>query len=117
MGLGRLEHARAHASEAAELARELHSASWIRKTHQLLLQLGSEAGRSSTAIAKSREGELSQRELEVLSLLKSELSGPDIARTLVVSLNTVHYHTKNIYRKLGARTRLEAIQRAKELGL
>jgi LuxR family maltose regulon positive regulatory protein len=36
---------------------------------------------------------------------------------LVVSLNTVRYHTKNIYRKLGAGTRLEAIQRAKELGL
>jgi LuxR family maltose regulon positive regulatory protein len=60
---------------------------------------------------------LSQRELEVLQLLKSDLNGPEMARTLVVSLNTVRYHTKNIYQKLGVNTRLEAIQRAKGLGL
>ena len=40
---------------------------------------------------------LSERELEVLRLLGSDLDGPDIARQLVVSLNTVRTHTKNIY--------------------
>jgi LuxR family maltose regulon positive regulatory protein len=59
----------------------------------------------------------SPRELEVLQLLRSDLNGPAIAQRLVVSLNTVRYHTKNIYRKLGASTRLEALQRAKDLGL
>ena len=39
----------------------------------------------------------------MLRLLASELSGPEIARHLVVSLNTVRTHTKNIYAKLGGR--------------
>jgi LuxR family maltose regulon positive regulatory protein len=40
---------------------------------------------------------LSERELDVLRLLATDLDGPDIARQLVVSLNTVRTHTKNIY--------------------
>jgi LuxR family maltose regulon positive regulatory protein len=61
--------------------------------------------------------ELSSRELDVLRLLRSELSGPDIARELLVSLNTLRTHTKNIYAKLGVNNRREAIRRAAELGL
>ena len=60
---------------------------------------------------------LSDRELDVLRLLASELSGPEIARHLVVSLNTVRTHTKNIYAKLGVGTRRAAVRRAEELGL
>ena len=60
---------------------------------------------------------LSERELEVLKLLGTDLSGPDIARKLSVSLNTVRTHTKNIYSKLGANNRRAAIRRAEELGL
>ncbi|MDQ1395519.1 MAG: hypothetical protein QOG64_778, partial [Acidimicrobiaceae bacterium] len=45
--------------------------------------------------------DLSPRELHVLGLLRSDLSGPDIARELLVSLNTLRTHTKNIYAKLG----------------
>jgi LuxR family maltose regulon positive regulatory protein len=60
---------------------------------------------------------LSDRELEVLRLLRTDLSGPDIARELVVSLNTVRTHTKNIYAKLGVNNRREAVTRATELGL
>jgi LuxR family maltose regulon positive regulatory protein len=66
--------------------------------------------------AASTEG-LSSRELEVLRLLASDLSGPEISRRLVVSLNTLRTHTKNIYAKLGAASRREAITRAVELGL
>ncbi|MEM9163753.1 MAG: LuxR C-terminal-related transcriptional regulator, partial [Cyanobacteria bacterium P01_F01_bin.4] len=40
---------------------------------------------------------LSQRELDVLRLLNTELSGPEIARELVVALSTVRTHTKRIY--------------------
>ncbi len=61
--------------------------------------------------------ELSTRELDVLRLLRSDLSGPDIARELTVSLNTLRTHTKNIYMKLGVNNRREAVRRAGELGL
>jgi LuxR family maltose regulon positive regulatory protein len=60
---------------------------------------------------------LSERELDVLRLLNSELSGPDIARELVVALSTVRTHTKSIYQKLGVTTRRAAVNRAGELGL
>jgi len=60
---------------------------------------------------------LSERELEVLRLLRSDLSGPEIANELVVTLNTLRTHTKNIYAKLGVGSRRAAIGRAEELGL
>jgi len=60
---------------------------------------------------------LSDRELDVLRLLRSELGGPDIARELTVSLHTMRTHTKNIYTKLGVNSRREAVRRADELGL
>jgi LuxR family maltose regulon positive regulatory protein len=60
---------------------------------------------------------LSRRELDVLCLLATELNGPEIARELVVSLNTMRTHTKNIYSKLGVHSRRAAIRRAEELHL
>lgn len=60
---------------------------------------------------------LSARELEVLRLLRSELSGPEIAQRLIVSLNTLRTHTKNIFNKLGVNNRRAAIRRAQELDL
>ncbi len=60
---------------------------------------------------------LSERELEVLKLLRSELSGPEIAERLIVSLNTLRTHTKNIFNKLGVNNRRSAVRRAEELDL
>jgi DNA-binding NarL/FixJ family response regulator len=60
---------------------------------------------------------LSERELHVLRLLGTDLAGPEIARELVVSLNTVRTHTKNIYAKLGVNSRRAAIRRAEARGL
>jgi LuxR family maltose regulon positive regulatory protein len=60
---------------------------------------------------------LSARELDVLRLLGTDLDGPDIARNLVVSLNTVRTHTRNIYAKLGVNNRRAAVRRARELDL
>jgi LuxR family maltose regulon positive regulatory protein len=60
---------------------------------------------------------LSQRELEVLRLFKTELSGPEIARELVIALSTVRTHTKSIYSKLNVNNRRAAVKRAEELGL
>jgi LuxR family maltose regulon positive regulatory protein len=60
---------------------------------------------------------LSKREMEVLRLLKTELSGPEIARELMIALSTVRTHTKNIYGKLGVNNRRQAVARAESLGL
>jgi LuxR family maltose regulon positive regulatory protein len=60
---------------------------------------------------------LSERELEVLELLGTEMNGPEIARTLVVSLSTLRTHTQNIYGKLGVNNRRAAVRRAEELHL
>ena len=60
---------------------------------------------------------LSERELDVLRLLGTDLGGPGIARELVVSLHTVRSHTKKIYAKLGVNNRREAVRRAEELDL
>ena len=60
---------------------------------------------------------LSERELEVLRLLATELSGPEIASQLVVSLNTVRSHTKAVFAKLGVSSRRAAVRRGRELDL
>ncbi len=60
---------------------------------------------------------LSERELDVLRLLGTELDGPAIARELMVSLNTMRTHTKNIYAKLAVTSRRAAVRRAAELNL
>ncbi|MEO6116283.1 MAG: LuxR C-terminal-related transcriptional regulator, partial [Pseudolysinimonas sp.] len=60
---------------------------------------------------------LSDRELDVLRLLASDLGGPEISRQLMVSLNTFRTHTKNVYSKLGVTSRREAVRRAEELGI
>ena len=60
---------------------------------------------------------LSKRELEVLRLLASSLTGPQIADELFISLGTFQTHTKSIYGKLGVHNRIEAIERARDLKL
>ncbi|MHA7156335.1 LuxR C-terminal-related transcriptional regulator [Arthrobacter sp. TMN-50] len=60
---------------------------------------------------------LSERELHVLRLLATELSGPEIARELYVSLNTMRTHTKHIFLKLDVNSRAAAVRRAESLGL
>ena len=60
---------------------------------------------------------LSERELHVLRLLATELSGPQIARELYVSLNTLRTHTRHIFGKLEVNSRPAAVLRAEALGL
>jgi LuxR family transcriptional regulator, maltose regulon positive regulatory protein len=65
----------------------------------------------------SRPEELSPSELRVLRYLPTNLTRPEIARELYVSVNTVNTHIRNIYSKLGARGRSSAVQDARELRL
>jgi LuxR family maltose regulon positive regulatory protein len=60
---------------------------------------------------------LSPRESEVLRLLATDLTGPEIARHLYVSVNTLRTHTKHVFTKLGVGTRRAAVRRAADLGL
>ncbi len=60
---------------------------------------------------------LSESELKVLRLLRTDLNGPEIARECVVSLNTVRTHTQHIFTKLGVNNRRAAVRRAEELNL
>jgi len=86
--------------------------------HKLLGALGNATDvHHSSFIIHPLVDPLSERELEVLKLLRSELSGPEIAERLVVSLNTLRTHTKNIFNKLGVNNRRSAIRRAEELDL
>jgi len=65
----------------------------------------------------SQPEELSPSELRVLRYLPTNLTRPEIARELYVSINTVNTHIRNIYSKLGARDRSSAVQRARALRL
>lgn len=86
--------------------------------HKLLAAFGDSIHPSSfTRNAHPLIEPLSERELEVLKLLRSELNGPEIAERLIVSLNTLRTHTKNIFNKLGVNNRRSAVRRAEELHL
>ena len=73
--------------------------------------------KSTSSVTQPFIEPLSERELEVLRLLGTELNGPEIARELMVSPNTMRTHTKNIYSKLGVHNRRAAVRRAAELDL
>lgn len=72
---------------------------------------------SATPVSQSLVEPLSQRELEILRLFNTDLSGPEIARELMVALSTVRTHTKSIYSKLNVNNRRVAIKRATDLNL
>jgi LuxR family maltose regulon positive regulatory protein len=69
------------------------------------------------AVPRPRAARLSERELVILRMLRGSLSERDIGRELYLSHNTIHSHTRSIYRKLGVSSRAEALQRAVALGL
>ncbi len=79
--------------------------------------LDEETPLSASPASSSLIEPLSQRELEILRLFKTELSGPEIAQELVIALSTVRTHTKSIYSKLNVNSRRVAVKRAIELGL
>jgi LuxR family maltose regulon positive regulatory protein len=111
----------------AQLLSEIAGGTTTGYAHRLLQAFaeGEEAGATQgggaagdvAPVAQPPVEPLSERELEVLRLLGSDLSGPEIAGVLVVSLNTMHTHTRNIYTKLGVNSRRAAVRRAEELHL
>jgi LuxR family maltose regulon positive regulatory protein len=89
-----------------------------RHAEWLLAAAGASATPAPAAVsAVSSVDVLSDRERQVLRLLASELSGPEIAQQLFVSVNTLRTHTKHIFTKLEVTTRRAAVHRATELHL
>ena len=74
-------------------------------------------GASPSRDAPDLSDPLSDSELRVLRYLPTNLSRPEIAAELFVSVNTVKTHVKNLYAKLGVHGRREAVCRARSLGL
>ena len=106
-------------TEAAEL---LHALPRHETAHGSLLadivdQLRGASAPSTDRERLSQPEELSPSELRVLRYLPTNLTRPEIARELYVSINTVNTHVRNIYSKLDARDRSSAVQRARELRL
>ncbi len=94
-----------------EAAKHRISTGYVRRLRTALRVTGAPSARQDLV------DPLSERELDVLRLLGSELSGPEIAGELTLSLNTVRTHTKNVYAKLGVNNRRAAVRRATELDL
>ncbi|MGH3345908.1 MAG: LuxR C-terminal-related transcriptional regulator, partial [Nocardioides sp.] len=85
--------------------------------HARRLLSAAETTSPATGLQDALADPLSDRELEVLRHLDTGLTGPEIARQLFVSLNTLRTHTKRIFTKLDVTNRSAAVRRARELGL
>jgi LuxR family maltose regulon positive regulatory protein len=83
----------------------------------LLAELLAQLTPSSTRHGVSGTDELTDRELAVLRLLRGSLSEREIGHELFLTHNTIHSHTRSIYRKLGVSSRAEAVQAARARGL
>ncbi len=109
------------AAALGELAVRRPGSGFVRELVRATAPEAREAGAAATPAGHATEetllDPLSDRELDVLRLLGSDLDGPGIARELVVSLNTVRTHTKHVYTKLGVNNRRSAVTRAHQLGL
>jgi LuxR family maltose regulon positive regulatory protein len=78
---------------------------------------GAEGARSALPLGGPLIEPLSDRELQVLRFIADGRSNQEIADRLVVALSTVKTHINNIYAKLGVEGRVQAVNRARELGL
>ena len=87
------------------------------RTHAEHLLAASQRPPAPAPTAGGADDELSEREREVLRLLATELSGPEIAGHLYISVNTLRTHTKHIFSKLDVNTRRAAVRRAADLGV
>ncbi|HET9587642.1 MAG TPA: LuxR C-terminal-related transcriptional regulator, partial [Anaerolineales bacterium] len=98
-----------------ELKPRLTDETLIAYADRVLEGLRSEPAKSETV--EKHEVQLSERELEVLQNLAGGLSYGEIGQELYLSLNTIQFHVKNIYRKLLVNKRVQAIEKAREMNL
>ncbi len=112
-------YVRAFVAEGTPMANMLGEVARLGVAPEYVRRLLDAFGRSDRPSGRSASlvEPLSERELDVLRLLASDLDGPGIANELVVGLSTIRTHTKSIYAKLGVNSRRAAVRRGEELGL
>ncbi len=118
-------HVRIFIDEGAEIESLLKSALAHGVSPDYVRALLAQLWQESPLVASPREQTLAQplveplseRELDVLRLLPTALTSSEIADELYISTNTVRSHVAHIYGKLGVHSRVQAVQRAQELGI
>ena len=103
--------------EALAVFEKLGAGPAAQAARQSLRSLGASVPRGPRASTRENPAALTVRELEVLALIAEGLRNAEIADRLVVSRRTIDHHVSAILRKLGARTRGEAVAAAAQLGL
>jgi LuxR family maltose regulon positive regulatory protein len=98
-------------------AKQGTAGNYVRRLLAAVSETGQHSPVRQAPVTQALIDPLSERELDVLRLLGTELDGPAIARELMVSLSTVRTHTKHIYAKLAVTNRRAAVRRAAELDL
>jgi len=94
-----------------------------RQVRRLLMAFATEEKQLTTTDAKTKRysnilpDPLTEREMQILTLIMKGLTNKEICDQLVISKNTVRTHIKNVYGKLGVRNRVEAAARSQELNL
>jgi LuxR family maltose regulon positive regulatory protein len=113
-------YVRSFVDEGEQMARLLRRAVARGLTPEYSNRLLAAFGDSSQATPLAVQGlvePLTERELEVLRLVAAGLSNREIAQELVVAVSTVKSHINHLYGKLDAKSRTQAVARARELGL
>jgi LuxR family maltose regulon positive regulatory protein len=105
-------HGTAHAALISEILNLLAGSAWYGEAENLPVP-----GARWGVAAKGLTERLTDSETRVLRYLPTNLAGPEIARELSVSVNTVRTHMRHLYEKLGAHSRTEAVERARVLRL
>jgi DNA-binding CsgD family transcriptional regulator/tetratricopeptide (TPR) repeat protein len=103
--------------EALEMFEELGARPAAQHVRQALRATGAAVPRGPRPATRENPAQLTARELEVLALVAEGLRNAEIAERLVLSRRTVDHHVSAILRKLGARTRGEAVAAATQLGV
>lgn len=106
-----------HLNEALEIARSLDAGPLEQRIARRMQALAVPVPRGPHVTTRSNPGQLTDRQLEVLSLVGRGHSNAEIARALRISPRTVEHHVAGILTRLGATSRAEAVARAADLGL
>ena len=116
---GEREPALERLASAYRTARKLGARPLAAEAAREVAALGESVSRrlGTRAAADADGAGLSRRELEVVRMVAVGRTNPEIAQALFLSRRTVDMHVRNILRKLGCRSRVEATHRAGELGL